>query len=86
MTSVHKVGEMLKCEQCHYKSASKGNMKAHVEVVHERIRKYSCGECDYAAFRKDELKKHKNRCKYSKVEEEKNHHTGTRLMDHFIKA
>ena len=48
----------LKCEHCPYTAATLSHMKEHIEVVHERVRVNSCGECGFAPSRKRDLKRH----------------------------
>ena len=36
-------------------------MNEHIEVVHKKIKKHVCGECEYGAFKKRELKRHIDR-------------------------
>ena len=45
----------LKREQCPYNSVRK---MEHIKSVHENIRNHVCGECGYAASRKDTLRRH----------------------------
>ena len=43
--------------QCNYKATSNGNLKRHIESVHEKV-KYSCDQCDYKATTQGLLKRH----------------------------
>ena len=45
------------CDQCTYKAKRKGNLKTHVESIHEGLC-YSCDHCGYRSTRKDSLACH----------------------------
>ena len=38
------------CESCGYAASEKGNLKQHVEQVHNKVRNHVCGECGYATL------------------------------------
>ena len=45
------------CENCDFQTNKAGNLRQHVESIHERIR-YPCDQCQYKATVKKDLKKH----------------------------
>ena len=42
----------------HIKESTKGNLKRHIETVHERIKPFKCNFCDYKSARKANLNEH----------------------------
>ena len=50
----------IQCPFCDYKPANTGNVKHHVENVHQGL-KYNCTNCDYKDGDKSNLKKHMER-------------------------
>ena len=56
---VHKMRERkFKCNQCGHSSDSKYNLKAHIDVVHDKIRNHVCEECGQSFSQKNNLKLH----------------------------
>ena len=53
-----KLEKKLKCDQCPKSFAHPYQVKAHVETVHAKIKKFRCEECGYASARKDGLETH----------------------------
>ena len=53
-----KMGKKLKCEQCPYIASDKWKLTAHVEVVHDKIKRYHCEDCGNDFARKDGLERH----------------------------
>ena len=45
------------CNQCDHQATVKGDLKRHIQSVHEKI-KYSCNHCDQQFTAKGSLKKH----------------------------
>ena len=45
------------CYPCDYKATNVGNLKTHIQSIHEGVC-YSCDQCDYKATEKGSLKKH----------------------------
>ena len=43
------------CQQCDYEASQSGNLKKHVEAIHEGVR-YPCNQCGYKATTKGNLK------------------------------
>ena len=48
---------IYRCDQCEYKATQKGNLKQHIESIHENIT-YPCDQCEYKSTWKGNLKKH----------------------------
>ena len=49
-----------KCDRCSFETrASKTHLNIHINDAHDKIRKYSCEQCGYAATQKGSLQKHK---------------------------
>ena len=47
-----------KCLICDYNFAQKGNLNAHVESVHIKMKLHNCSICDYSFSQKTHLKTH----------------------------
>ena len=47
----------IKCPECHKKITQPGNLKIHMEAIHQGIR-YDCNFCDKSSTTKNNLKKH----------------------------
>ena len=45
------------CNQCDHQASTQGNLKIHIQSVHEKIW-YSCNQCDYQAAQNGDLKTH----------------------------
>ena len=45
------------CNQCDHQASTQGNLKIHIQSVHEKIR-YYCNQCDYQATPNGDLKTH----------------------------
>ena len=59
MNNVHTTNkERFKCNKCPYTSASKSNLKIHVDRVHEKKKNHVCVECGHAVLSKSDLRKH----------------------------
>ena len=55
---IHKESQhQYSCDNCQYKGATPGNLKKHVESIHEGGC-YPCDQCDYKATWKSLLKTH----------------------------
>ena len=49
---------IYRCELCDYNSSQKGNLKRHMEAVHEGKKPFKCSACDYKCSEKGSLKRH----------------------------
>ena len=45
------------CNQCDHQASTQGNLKIHIQSLHEKIQ-YSCNQCDYQATPNGDLKAH----------------------------
>ncbi|XP_041988908.1 RE1-silencing transcription factor-like [Aricia agestis] len=54
----HKKGVKAQCHICEKWFNSPERLKIHHSTVHEKLKQFKCGHCDYAAARKVELKLH----------------------------
>ena len=45
------------CDQCEYQATQKGNLKTHIDSVHEDVQ-YTSDQCDCKSKWKGDLKKH----------------------------
>ena len=50
--------KLFKCKTCEYESRFKGNLKQHIEAVHEGIKPFKCDICDFKTAHESKLKKH----------------------------
>ena len=48
----------VKCNICDFKTAQKGNLKTHIESVHEGIKAYNCNICGWDTSNKSSLNYH----------------------------
>ena len=55
---VRKTDGYYHCDQCPQFSYNKAILRAHIEAVHDKIKKHVCKECGYAAKWKNSLKLH----------------------------
>ena len=55
--SIHKNTKMFSCDQCFHQTRQPGNLRRHIEIMHEDI-KFQCDKCLYQVNRKDRLKEH----------------------------
>ena len=44
-------------DQCDYQATKKGDLKRHIESIHEGVH-YTCDQCEYKATQKGDLRKH----------------------------
>ena len=49
-----------KCLICDYSCTTKGNMKNHIDAVHEGKKPYKCTICDYICSQQNKLTHHMN--------------------------
>ena len=49
----------VKCGKCSYEGRDTGTLNDHIKAVHEKVKRYFCDICDYAAYFKGNLVKHK---------------------------
>ena len=49
----------VKCDQCSYEGRNTGTLNDHIKAVHEKVKRYFCNICEYAAYFKGNLVKHK---------------------------
>ena len=54
----HKVEKQPKCDVCNSVFKSKGNLKKHIQLVHERKKLFKCGTCDAGFTTKYVLRMH----------------------------
>ena len=47
-----------KCKICSYSCATKGDLKIHINSIHEEKKLLKCSICDYSFSRRDNLKRH----------------------------
>ena len=45
------------CNKCDHQASTQGNLKIHIQSLHEKIQ-YSCNQCDYQATPNGDLKTH----------------------------
>ena len=50
--------KIFQCDLCNYVSARKGNLKKHVQSVHEKLKPYNCRQCGKAFSMKQHCKEH----------------------------
>ena len=53
-----KESEFFFCNSCSYKSPSQRNLKSHDEMVHQKIKRFTCHQCPRQFYRNNELKMH----------------------------
>ncbi|KAG7309770.1 hypothetical protein JYU34_004270 [Plutella xylostella] len=53
-----KSSEPIQCPTCQQEFNTERRLRCHVQQVHEKVRPFKCGHCDYTAARKEELKLH----------------------------
>ena len=46
------------CPSCPYKTPSAPTLKKHIEMVHEKIRRFTCDQCARQFYNKSQLEKH----------------------------
>ena len=49
----------VKCDQCSYEGRDTKTVNDHIKAVHEKVKRYFCDICEYAAYFKGNLVKHK---------------------------
>eukprot|EP01083_Nonionella_stella_P268546 907923_1 len=54
----HSSSSKLSCESCDTTFTLKGNLKRHINSVHEKLRPFSCESCNTAFSQKQKLKQH----------------------------
>ena len=57
VSQMHKVNSH-KCPECGFAPSQKSQLKAHIEGVHKKIKKFVCTNCGYAASRIYDLRNH----------------------------
>jgi uncharacterized Zn-finger protein len=50
--------DRFECTLCEYKCTTKGNLKRHIKMVHDKIKDFECSLCDYKFSTKGNLKTH----------------------------
>ena len=48
----------FKCDQCNKMFPSNGNLKRHIENIHNKVKSHQCEFCDFKCNAKENLKKH----------------------------
>ena len=51
-------GKVLQCGKCDYKTGIKNSLRKHVEVIHDKFKRFSCQQCDYKAATLQYLNRH----------------------------
>ena len=46
------------CPLCSYKSPSQNNLKSHDEMVHQKIKRFTCHQCPRQFYRNNEMQMH----------------------------
>ena len=53
-----KEAEFFFCNLCSYKSPSQNNLKSHDEMVHQKIKRFTCHQCPRQFYRNNQLQMH----------------------------
>ena len=50
--------EFFFCDLCSYKSPGQNNLKSHHEMVHQKIKRFTCHQCPRQFYRNNEMQMH----------------------------
>ena len=49
---------MNTCHLCPYKTPGKSELKKHIEMVHQKIKRFTCDQCARQFYQNNQLKRH----------------------------
>ena len=53
-----KESDMNTCHLCPYKTPGKSELKKHIEMVHQKIKRFTCDQCARQFYQNNQLKRH----------------------------